>query len=87
MSERNIDQIVSRLAAKDEIRELTARYCHAVVDGDADTIVGLFCEDGVFQAHTFISRGRTALLEFYKNGVGGKTHKPCLLYTSPSPRD
>jgi len=76
MSEQNIDQIVSRLAAKDEIRELTARYCHAVVDGNADTIVGLFCEDGVFQAHTFVSRGHTALREFYENGVGGKTHKP-----------
>jgi len=76
MSEQNIDQIVSRLAAKDEIRELTARYCHAVVDGDADSIVRLFCQDGAFKAHTFVSRGHRALQKFYHDGVGGKTHKP-----------
>ena len=71
--------IKSRLAtleAKEEIRELTARYCHAVVDGDADAIVELFCEDGVFRSHTLAPEGRTALHEFYAGGVGGKTHKP-----------
>ena len=71
--------IESRLAiieAKEEIRELTARYCHAVVDGDADTIVGLFCEDGVFRTHTLAPAGRDALRDFYSGGVGGRTHKP-----------
>ncbi|MEE8244933.1 MAG: nuclear transport factor 2 family protein [Pseudomonadales bacterium] len=71
--------IESRLAiieAKDEIRELTARYCHAVVDGDADAIVELFCEDGVFRSHTLAPKGREELREFYAAGVGGKSHKP-----------
>lgn len=71
--------IESRLAvieARDEIRELTARYCHAVVDGDADTIVELFCADGAFRTHTLAPKGREELREFYAAGVGGKTHKP-----------
>ncbi len=71
-----IESRLATLEAKDEIRELTARYCHAVVDGDADTIVELFCEDGVFRSHTLAPEGRTALHEFYAGGVGGKTHKP-----------
>ena len=72
----SIESRLASIEAKDEIRELTARYCHAVVDGDADTIAGLFCEDGVFRSHTFAPKGRAALLEFYATGVSGKTHKP-----------
>ncbi len=71
-----IESRLATLEAKEEIRELTARYCHAVVDGDADAIVELFCEDGVFRSHTLAPEGRTALHEFYAGGVGGKTHKP-----------
>ncbi len=68
--------MLETLAAKDEIRELTARYCHAVVDGDADQIVSLFCEDGMFRSHTLAPQGHGALLEFYSAGVGEQTHKP-----------
>ena len=67
---------LARLEAKDEIRELTARYCHAVVDGDAQAIVALFCRDGVFRTHTLAPTGHDALLAFYASGVGGRTHKP-----------
>ena len=72
----SIEARLARLEAKDEIRELTARYCHAVVDGDANTIVSLFCDDGIFRSHTLAPQGHVALLEFYAGGVGGKTHKP-----------
>ncbi len=68
--------ILEKLAAKDEIRELTAKYCHAVVDGDAERIVSLFCPDGVFRSHTLAPEGHAALLAFYGAGVGEKTHKP-----------
>lgn len=64
------------LAAKDEIRELTARYCHAIVDGDADTIVPLFCDDGVFHSNKLRPEGRDALRTFYAAAVSKKTHKP-----------
>jgi uncharacterized protein (TIGR02246 family) len=67
---------LARLVAKDEIRELTAKYCHAVVDGDADRIVALFCSDGRFRTHTVAPTGHDELLDFYTAGVGGRTHKP-----------
>jgi len=72
----NDTERLTRLEDKDAIRELTARYCHAVVDGDADTIVGLFCKDGVFRSHTLAPQGHEALRAFYGGGVGGRTHKP-----------
>ena len=72
----SVESRLAAIEAKDEIRELTARYCHAVVDGDADAIVELFCDDGVFRAHTSAPEGRAALREFYAAGVGAKTHKP-----------
>ncbi len=71
-----LEQRLARLDAKDEIRELTARYCHAVVDGDADRIVELFCTDGVFRSHKLAPAGHDELREFYAAGVGGRTHKP-----------
>ena len=74
--EQKLGQRIAVLEAKDEIRELTARYCHAVVDGDAEAVVALFCPDGVFRAHTFEPRGHAALREFYAGGIGARTHKP-----------
>ena len=68
--------LVEKLAAKDEIRELTARYCHAVVDGDAQRIVELFCLDGTFKSHTLEATGHEDLRQFYAGGVGKQTHKP-----------
>lgn len=73
------DELAARLAAieaKDEIRELTARYCHAVVDGDVDGIVDLFCGDGTFRMRKFSATGDEELRSMYEGGVGNKTHKP-----------
>lgn len=71
-----IEQRLAALEAKDEIRELTGRYCHAVVDGDAEAIVALFCADGTFRSHTLEPSGHEELRKFYAGGVGGRTHKP-----------
>ncbi len=67
---------LARVEAKDEIRELTARYCHAVVDGDAEAIVDLFCKDGTFRMRKFAATGDEELRKMYEGGVGNKTHKP-----------
>lgn len=72
----NLEDRIARIEAKDEIRELTHRYCHAIVDGDAGRIVDLFCKDGVFRTHTYAPQGPAELLEFYRAGVGGQTYKP-----------
>lgn len=71
-----LEQRIGIIEAKDEIRELTGRYCHAVVDGDAETIVALFCSDGIFRSHKMSPTGHDELRAFYTSGVGGKTHKP-----------
>lgn len=79
MSNAENTAVEARLAvieAKDEIRELTARYCHAVVDGDVDTILGLFCADGVFRMRSKAFTGLDELRGMYAGGVGNKTHKP-----------
>jgi len=72
----DLEKRIATIEAKDEIRELTARYCHGVVDGDAAAITDLFCEDGSFQMGKTLVEGRDALLEFYTGGVGQQTHKP-----------
>lgn len=73
---QSVEQRLAAMEAKDEIRELTARYCHAVVDGDAETIVGLFCDDGAFRTKKFEYRGDAELRGMYEGGVGAKSHKP-----------
>jgi uncharacterized protein (TIGR02246 family) len=65
---RKTGSLAARLRAvedRDEIRELTARYCHAVAAGDAEAIVGLFCEDGVFEMNGRPVVGRAELAKFY----------------------
>ncbi len=42
----------ARLADREALRELRARYSHYWDDGDAEGFVGLFTEDGVLQAAT-----------------------------------
>src|SRR5580700_9540098 len=61
----DIDERVQRLQDKDEIRELTARYCHAITDGDVETIVSLFTPDGVFAPGDRRILGEQALRDFY----------------------
>ncbi len=79
MSDEDVTELAERVAmleAKDEIRELTARYCHGVVDGDVDTIVDLFCSDGTFRMRNTGFTGDEELRKMYEGGVGNKTHKP-----------
>ena len=71
-----LDMRIEQLEAKDQIRELTARYCHAVVDGDAKKIVSLFCEEGRFITNGIETTGHPALIKFYESGVSQQTHKP-----------
>lgn len=72
----SIEERLAIIEAKDEIRELTARYCHAVVDGDVEAIIELFCRDGVFRMRNSAFTGHAELRQMYQGGVGAKTHKP-----------
>ena len=63
-----MSRIEDRLQAiedREEIRELTARYCHAIAAADVAAIVGLFCEDGSFCINGQVTTGTAALTEFY----------------------
>ena len=71
--------IEARLAvieAKDEIRELTAKYCFAVAEGDADAIIDLFCPDGVFTMRDREWVGHDGLRALYDGAAAGVTPKP-----------
>ena len=72
----SLEDRIAAIEAKDEIRELTARYCHGVVDGDAEAIVDLFCTDGTFRMRNSSFTGHDELRSMYEGGVGAKTHKP-----------
>jgi len=58
-----------QLTAREEIRELVARYAHCADSGRFEEMVALFAEDGVLEIDGREPvRGRRALLEFL-NGV------------------
>jgi uncharacterized protein (TIGR02246 family) len=71
-----VEERLAVLEAKDEIRELTARYCFAVADGQAAGIVELFCEDGVFEMRDRRWSGRAELQQLYGRAAAGTTPKP-----------
>ena len=64
------------LEAKDEIRELTARYCFAVAEGRAEDIVAMFCEDGVFINRDRRHAGQADLRQMYQDVANSVTPKP-----------
>lgn len=61
----NLEDRIRNLEDRDEIRELTTRYCHAIAAGDSATVVDLFCEDGSFSSGERTSKGRESLTRFY----------------------
>lgn len=64
MTTTSLEQRIARLEAIEEIRALDARYCRALDEGDWDTLVSLFTDDGEFVG---LSRatGHTALRRFF----------------------
>jgi uncharacterized protein (TIGR02246 family) len=54
------------LSAEDQlaIRDLAARYNHAIDSGDGDAYATTFVEDGVLDAGELVVKGRDALSEF-----------------------
>ena len=44
---KSIEQRVQELEDRDEIKELTARYCWHVAHGEGEAVANLFTDDGV----------------------------------------
>ncbi len=86
--EDRLSRVEAALAARidrDEIVELTARYCRAVASDDVEALVALFTEDGVLESHFphgsgqdhTETRGVDALRETYR-GALGMSLRPCV---------
>jgi ketosteroid isomerase-like protein len=59
-----LEQRIARLEALEAIRDLDARYCRALDDGDWDTLVSLFTENGEFVGLRR-ARGHAVLRAFF----------------------
>lgn len=78
------EEAVRLLADKDAIRELTARYAHAIARGDGLAVVALFTDDAVFETKMpqavkelpGVLRGAAQLSAFYA-GVRAGEALPC----------
>lgn len=69
---KSIEQRVRELEDRDEIKELTARYCWHVARGEGAAVANLFTDEGVLDvtnADFKPVRGREALLKFYRASV------------------
>jgi ketosteroid isomerase-like protein len=62
------------LADRIEIRELCARYCRAMDDGDAGTWASLFTDEGMMEGSTGITEGREALEALVHRATGSAIH-------------
>ena len=77
---KSLEQTITELADREQIRELPQRYCDCVWRGDVDGIVKLFADEGVFtivghQRET-TSKGRAELLKSYQAGLANLTPRP-----------
>ncbi|OUS13088.1 hypothetical protein A9Q89_03585 [Gammaproteobacteria bacterium 53_120_T64] len=65
------------LEDKDAIRELTAKYCYAVVRQDCEALLKMFTDDGEFlMAPQFEFRGREQLAALYRDKIEEVAPKP-----------
>ena len=67
-----LEQRIQELEDRDQIKELTARYCWHVAHGEGEAVAGLFTDDGVLEVTDGNSkpvRGGDALLKFYRDSV------------------
>jgi ketosteroid isomerase-like protein len=65
-----IEDRLQAIEDREEIRELTARYCHAIAAADVAKIVSLFCKDGSFCTNDQVMTGTIALTKFYSSLSG-----------------
>ena len=63
---KSLEQKVQELADREEIKELTAKYCWHVQHSEGESIARLFTDDGVLDAPGMQAvKGMPALLKFY----------------------
>ncbi len=72
----SIGDRIQAVEDKDEIRELTARYCYGVARGDTEGVVSLFCDDGVVEMPDRVLRGHDELRQAYGRAAPQLAPKP-----------
>lgn len=67
---------MNQLLAKEEIRDLVARYCHAIAAGDLDSLMNLFADNAYINVTLGDKddrfgkvEGKEAMRDFYKDMV------------------
>jgi ketosteroid isomerase-like protein len=67
------DELVREIAAREAIRDLSARYCDCIWRHDLDGLVNLFTDDGTFAVEGLavdaISRGHAQLRKVYEKAM------------------
>lgn len=69
---KSLEQRMQELEDRDEIKELTARYCWHVAHGEGEAVAQLFTDDGVLEVTDGSLkpvRGKEDLLHFYRTSV------------------
>ena len=69
---KSLEQRIQEIEDRDQIKELTARYCWHVAHGEGEAIANLFADDGVLEVTDGSFKpvqGRDALLKFYRTSV------------------
>ncbi len=73
----SLEERIQVLEDKDAIRELTAKYCYAVVRQDSQALLNMFTEDGEFHMPPqFNFRGREQLAQLYQDKIEEVGPKP-----------
>lgn len=77
---KSIEQTITELADRDQIRELPQRYCDCVWRGDVDGLVKLFAADGAFTIiannRESTNKGHAELQKTYAAGLKNLTPRP-----------
>ena len=73
----SLEARIQVLEDKEAIRELTAKYCYAVVAQDSQALLNMFTEDGEFSMPPdFDFRGRAQLAQLYQDKIEEVGPKP-----------
>ncbi|MGO9606788.1 MAG: nuclear transport factor 2 family protein [Candidatus Binataceae bacterium] len=68
------DELLREVAAREAIRDLSARYCDCIWRNDLDGLVSLFTDGGTFIVEGLeveaISRGHARLKKMYEKAIG-----------------
>ena len=73
----SLEERIQVLEDKDEIRELTAKYCYAVVAQDSAALLNMFTDDGIFDMSPNMHfEGQEQLKKLYSNKIEEVAPKP-----------